>query len=186
MRRALLARLIATAVAASSASTCAFAFEDAATGFAVKPQRPFTVTPIQDSRFDVGVGVDAGGSPPVAGTSGHLCKAGFKAAPQNAGHSQAELNAFTGKAEWLNMVKSTLAFAFDVRAIRNARIGDVIGAEVEAVPKMGPGAADTRVYMTIHETPKGRVTLACATTAKAWKGALLSFRAIRNAMTLPK
>lgn len=181
MRRAFVACLIATALAAP-----ALAFEDAATGFAVKPPRPFTVTTIDDARFDVGVGVDAGGFLPLAGTSGHLCKAGFKAAAQNARYTQAELNALTGAADWLNLVRSTLTFAFDIRALRNARMGDALGAEVEAVPKMGPDAAGARVYMAIHETPKGRVTLVCATTAKAWRKARPSFRAIRDSITPPR
>jgi protein TonB len=180
-------RTIGWAAVWCAAMSPALAFEDPATGFAVRTRRPFLVTPSDRPQFDVGVGLDdADGRIPIAGTGRHLCEAGFKAAPQNASLTQTQINAVASAPEWRNLVKSTFELGFKVTAIRNVRIANVVGAEIEAIPKTGPGAADARAYATLHETPKGRVTLVCVTTAKAYPKALASFRAVRDAITPPK
>jgi hypothetical protein len=180
-------RLALICAAALGLAAPALAFDDAATGFAVRPQHPFVVTPAMHRSFDVGVAVDdSSGRIPIAGAGEHLCQAGFKAAPQNAELSQAEINAFVRRPEWKNVVKATFGLAFEMMAIRNVRVAGVGGVEIEARPKFGPNAKDARAYATILETPKGRVSLVCVTTAEAYRSAKLAFRAIRNTVTPPR
>lgn len=174
-------------LAVALAPTAAFAFEDAATGFAFRAPPGFVETPTSRMRFDAGVGVDsASGFPPLAGTSKHLCEAGFKAAAQNARLTQRQINARAADRRRLERVKTILGAAFDVLAIRADGAGDVLGAEIEAKPKVGPGHEDARVYLAIFETPKGRTTLVCATARQAWDKALPIFRDIRAGITLPR
>lgn len=165
----------------------ALAFEDAATGFAFRAPPGFVEAPTTRARFDAGVAVDVtGGFPPIAGTSKHLCEAGFKAAAQNARLTQRQINARAADPKRLEQVKVILGVAFDVTAIRPDGAGEVLGAEIEAKPKIGPDHENIRVYLAIFETPKGRTTLICATTKDAWAKALPMFRDIRSGLTLPK
>lgn len=178
---------IALAASLTLAPSASIAFVDPATGFAVRPQAPFVVTPATRAQFDIAVDVNSRtGRPAPAGASSALCAAGFKSAPQNAHLTQAEINAAAGAPAYHDSVKTGLSPVFAVETIRNVRIGAVLGVETIARPKLGPDAANVRVYQTIHETPKGRVTLVCSTTKKDWDDALLSFRAIRNSIAIPK
>ena len=165
----------------------ALAFEDAATGFAFRAPPGFVEAPTSRVRFDAGVAIDAAtGFPPIAGTSKHLCEAGFKAAAQNARLTQRQINARAADRKRLERVKAIIGAAFDVTAIRPDGAGEVLGVEIEARPKFGPGHEDARAYLSIFETPKGRTTLVCATGKDAWDKALPIFRDIRSGLTLPK
>lgn len=165
----------------------ALAFEDAATGFAFRAPPGAVEAPSTRTRFDAAVAIDAApGGPPPAGTSGHLCEAGYKSAAANARLTQSRINALAASRARRERVKTSLGAAFDVTAIRVAGFGEVVGMEIEARPKAGPGRQDARAYLTIHETPKGRVTLVCVTKASAWEKALPLFRDIRSGLTLPQ
>lgn len=165
----------------------ALAFEDAATGFAFRAPPGAVEAPSDRTRFDAAVAIDAApGGPPPAGTSRHLCEAGYKAARNNAHLTQRQINALAARRDRMERVKKSLGVGFEVTAIRAVGLGDVLGAEIEARPKFGPGHEDARAYLTIHETPKGRVTLVCVTTAQAWEKALPLFRDIRSGLILPR
>lgn len=177
----------ALALIALAATTLAARAQDAGAGFAIKPPAPFVAERADNRNFDIGYGINpTTGQPPIAGTGKYLCQAGFKAAPQNAGLKQAEINAQTKTPERAKTIRDIFGMLFEIDALRVAAIGDVKGFEIEARPKMGPGAADARIFGAIHETPKGRVTLMCSTTKEAWVNALPAFRALRASITPPK
>ncbi len=170
-----------------AAPAAATAFEDAATGFAVAPIPGATIQPASRRQFDVGVAVDPdSGFPPRAGTGAHLCEAGFKAAPQNATLTQAEIDAAFARPEWANMVRSIFELTFAVTSLRRVRLDGANGFAVEARPKFGPDHDNARAFLTLHETPKGRVTLVCVTTAAAWRKAAPFFRRVAGAIRLPR
>lgn len=174
-------------LAALAAPAPALAYEDAATGFAFRAPPGFVEAPSVRKRFDAAVAVDAsGGLPPAVGANGHLCEAGFKAAARNARFTQRQINAMAARPARLERVKAMLSPVFEVTAIRADGAGDVLGAEIEAIPKTGAGRGDARAYLSIFETPKGRVTFVCATRRDAWDKALPLFREIRSGLTLPK
>ena len=174
---------LATALAASPA----LAYDDPATGFAFRAPAGVVESPSNRIRFDAGVALDsASGQPPPAGTSKHLCEATFKRAAANAKLTQGRINALAARPARKQRVKQTLALAFEVTAIRAESIGDVLGLEIEARPKYGPNHEDARAYLTIHETPKGRVTLVCVTPKAAWEKALPLFREIRGGLIPPR
>lgn len=180
------ARRIVVAALLSLAPAAAFAFEDAATGFAARPPKGFVVAPSHNRTLDVAVTIDPlSGFPPKAGSSASLCKAGFKAAASNAGLSQTQIDAGLASPQWRDLARATVGLIFEVTAIRKLRLRDVLGAEMEARPRFGPDHEDARAYLTIHETPKGRVTLVCVTTKAAWEKALPLFRAIRGGLIPP-
>lgn len=167
--------------------SAAHAFEDAATGFALKPVAGVTVAPVTSSRLDVGVGiVPDSGFPPIAGTGAHVCQAGFKAAPQNAKLTQSEIDAIVAGPERAKVMRGLVGILFEVTALRRIRRDGALGFGVEARPRLGPDHENVRAWMTMHETPKGRVTMICATTKAAWCKALPFFRRVGAALVLPR
>jgi hypothetical protein len=180
MRACLVAALL---LAASPAA----AYDDPATGFAFRAPPGVVESPSTRVRFDAAFALDsATGQPPSAGTGKHLCEATFKRAAANARLTQGAINALATRPARKKRVRETLALAFEVTAMRAESLGEVLGLEIEARPTHGPGHEDARAYLTIHETPKGRVTLVCVTTKAAWEAALPLFREIRGGLIPPK
>ena len=178
--------LLAAALAACLAAP-ALAYDDPATGFGVRPPPGVVESPSTRVRFDAAVALDsASGRPAPAGTGKHLCEATFKRAAANAKLTQGRINALAARSARKTRVKETLALAFDVTAMRAESIGDALGLEIEARPKHGPNHEDARAFLTIHETPRGRVTLVCVTPARDWESALPLFREIRAGLILPR
>lgn len=174
-------------IALAGAPFPASAFQDTTTGFGFRAPRGVIVTPSSQARFDIGVAIDAApGGPQPAGTGKHLCEAGFKAAAGNADFTQRQLNALAVTRERLNQVKTTIGLVFAVSSLRVLRLDGVAGVEIEARPKSGPSHEDARAYLTMHETPKGRVTMVCVTTARDWRKAQPLFRRLRSGLVMPK
>jgi hypothetical protein len=183
-----LSRLAMAAGLWMGCSQGAMAFSDPSTGFGVRPIAGYTVEATSARRqFDVGVGLNPiAERPGKAGTGSYVCEVGFKAAAANAGLSKAEINALVGKVEWLNLMRASIELAFNVTAVRRFTLDGFRGVEFEATPKMGPGAADVRVFGSIVETARGRVTQMCVTVKDDYRRALPQFRAIRAGITLPQ
>ena len=178
---------VALCLAILAAPAAAQGFRDEATGFSVNPPAPFVARATSRRQFDAGAGISpTTGVPPIAGTGDHLCEAGFKAVPKNAGLTQAQINALAAGKEWRDIMRATIGVIFHVEAMRGARIGPVAGVEIVARPKFGPDHENVRVFAAIHETPKGRVTMICSTTKAAWAKALPAFRALRGSITPPR
>ncbi len=171
----------------ASAALAQNSFADPATGFGLAPPAPFAIEPTTRRQFDVGVGIkSASGQPAPAGTSPYVCEAGFKAAPQNASLTQAEINAQMEKPEWVRLIRATIELAFNVTAERRFTLQGFRGIEFQGSPKAGPGHENARMVMSMVETPKGRVTMVCVTERSGFDRALPQFRAIRATITLPK
>jgi hypothetical protein len=163
-------------------------FDDPGSGFAVNPPAPFVTEQTSNRRqFDVGVGINSKtGTPSVKGTGTHVCEAGFKAAPQNASLSIAEINKLTDTKERQQQVRGIIEFAFAISSQRTFTMQGVRGLEFQGQPKLGPDAENARMFMSMIETPKGRVTIVCVTSRAEFNKALPQFRAIRASITLPK
>ncbi len=179
---------LATAVTLLSSSTMAqTAFADPATGFGIAPRAPFISEPTSRRQFDVGVGIKSTtGQPAPAGVAPYVCEAGFKAAPQNNGLSREAINAQMDKPEWANLVRATIELAFTVTAQQRFTLQGYRGIELRGAPKAGPGHEEARMFMSMVETPKGRVTMVCVTERNGFARALPQFRALRATLTLPK
>jgi hypothetical protein len=179
-----------TALLALAGTTPAVAqdrFSDPSSGLGLAVPAPFTVEPVTRRQFDVGFGVKSStGTPPSVGTDPFICQGGFKAASQNAGLTREEINAFIAKPEWRNVVRATIELAFTITAERSFTLAGFRGIELQARPKMGPGADDVRALMSIVETSKGRTTLICLTNRQSFARALPQFRAVRAGLTIPQ
>jgi hypothetical protein len=162
--------------------------QDPDTGFSVNPPAPFKAEQTSNRRqFDFGVGISSKtGSPTPGGTTPFVCEVGFKAAPQNADLSIREINRLTDSPERQKSVRSIIETLFSISHQRTFTLQGVRGIELRGQPKIGPGADNARMMMSIVETPKGRVTLVCITKLNEIDAAMPRFRAIRNTITLPK
>jgi hypothetical protein len=183
------ARAAGVLASALTTATGAQAFvQDPASGFGIRPPAPFVAEQTTARRqFDFGVGVTSTtGKPGLAGTGKYVCEGGFKAASQNNGLTRAEINALVDKPEWVNLAKAAFEIAFRVTAQRRFTLEGYRGMEFEAAPKGGPGGEDVRVFISLVETSKGRVTLLCLTQKADYAAARSQFRAIRASINLPK
>ncbi len=150
-------------------------FSDPASGFGIAPPAPFVAEATSRRQFDVGVGVKSTtGKPAPAGTAPYVCEAGFKAAPQNNSLSRAEINAQMDKPEWANLIRATIELAFNVTAQQRFTLQGFRGVELRGSPKAGPGHENARMFMSMVETPKGRVTMVCVTERNGFERALRS------------
>ncbi|MEZ5841334.1 MAG: hypothetical protein R3D02_13215 [Hyphomicrobiales bacterium] len=125
------------------------------------------------------------GEPPANPEKNPLCTVGFKAAEANEGLTQDEINAFIVTPDWREMVAGTLGLFFDIDKDGSFDAGKIKGGEFLLRPKAGPGHENARVFMSIAETPRGRTTLVCATTAAAFDKAIPAFRKIRAGVAIP-
>ena len=153
---------------------------DAATGFAIAPPAPFVAEPTSRRQFDVGGGIKSTtGKPAPAGTGAYVCEAGFKAAAQNNDLTRDQINAQMDKPEWRRLARAAIELAFNVTAERRFTLQGFRGLEFQGSPKAGPGHEEARMFMSMVETPKGRVTMVCVTERTGFDRALPQFRAIR-------
>jgi hypothetical protein len=174
---------------AALSPTGAHAFSaDPASGFGIRPPAPFVAEQTTNRRqFDVGVGIrSTTGAPAGAGTSPYVCEAGFKAAPQNASLSRAEINALMDKPEWANLARATMELVFDITAQQRFTLEGYRGVEFRGQPKAEPASANIRMFMSMVETSKGRVSMICVTDRASFAKGLPQFRAIRATINLPK
>ncbi|HRJ69720.1 MAG TPA: hypothetical protein PK812_08930 [Beijerinckiaceae bacterium] len=179
-------RLFAALLAVVLIGVPAAAQSDPAARFAARPPAPFTVAPSSHPGNDRALVINSrSGKPTAANADGTLCKAAFKAAPSNAKLSQQQINGMMSTPEWRQNARAALEQAFSVNSGAVFSQAGVSGLEFVGTPKIGPGAAKTRVYLSMAETPAGRTTLSCATLASELETALPVFRAIRASLTMP-
>ncbi len=151
-----------------------------------------TAAPTSSRQFDTSFGVNTqDGSIPNAGTSRHVCEIGFKFNSANNHLTQAEINTVTSQPQWRTSMRDALANSpfgtiFELNSVRAASVQGYKGVEFALTPKLGPGAADIRGLMTMVETPKGRMTSVCITTAPAFVKAEQRFRALLRNAHLPE
>lgn len=103
-------------IAAISMSHYAHAMEDPASGLKINLSSDFVVKrdSAKDPAFDVlfGIGPASGQQPPV-GTSNYLCGVTFRAASENAGFTQAQINEMITGEEWNVQARRSLSRYLD-------------------------------------------------------------------------
>jgi hypothetical protein len=161
---------------------------DSATGFAITPPDSFSVHRTSNRRqFDVGVGIRAkGDSASARSDGGFLCEAGFKSAPQNASLTREQINAFVDDPDWRNLVRANLRMIFEIVTEEPFTLQGYRGVELTLRPKSAAGGGDVRLFMSLVETPKGRTTMVCYSSASGISAALGTFRGLRQTIRLPE
>lgn len=172
-----LAAALATAAAAEPV-------RDEATGLSLQPPTGYEAKKTEgDPRYAVVYAVQKSGEDDTG------CKVAFQAAPQNAELTQADINAFTQKKEWTDLIKATLALRYDVASVEPFEQGGLAGAAVVAdfKPAEGaPQAAQVRSYLVLVDTPKGRTTVVCVGEKANFDARKPEFEAIARAVSPPR
>lgn len=157
-----------------------------ASGFAIAPPAPFVTAPVKNPRFDVGAGFNSRtGKPAKAGTSANLCEAGFKFAAANNALSREQINGLMTSPERVKQMRSAIEMLFAISSQTPFTLQGHNGLEFIGTPRMGPGAAEARIFISMIETQAGRMTMVCSTTAADIGTATHQFRAIRATITMP-
>jgi hypothetical protein len=186
-RPALLSHLTVAGFTLAAVFCAAPALAQSADRFTLNAPAGMVAEPVSNRQFDTGYGVRfADGSIPVAGTSTYPCQIGFKFNAANNHLSRAEINQTTSTAEWRTMVRGIIGMVFAIQGERGVTVQGYKGLELKVMPKAGPGAETVRGLMTMVETPKGRMTSVCMTTATAFPKAEPRFRALPRGARLPE
>ncbi|HEY0293075.1 MAG TPA: hypothetical protein VGC51_12220 [Hansschlegelia sp.] len=178
--------VVTASVLALSATTCLAAepLKDEASGLAVLPPDGYEASKAEgDPRYAAVFAVQKGGEADTG------CKVAFQAAPQNAALGQEEINAFTQKKEWIDLIRATLALRYDVASVDPFEQGGLAGAAVVAdfKPVEGePRASDVRSYLVLIDTPKGRTTIVCVGDKAGFDARKPEFEAIARAVSPPR
>lgn len=155
--------------------------------FAVTLGSPFKVTPSVHSGNDRTLAITSSAERPrPSNTDKVLCKAAFKAAPQNGTLTQAAINAHVQDGKWRQAARTALGQVFKLEPETPFMDKGIAGIEFVGAPAAGPDASRVRVYLTLAETPAGRTSLSCATFVEDLPAALPVFRTVRGAITMPK
>jgi hypothetical protein len=181
------AAMVAGAFAIFIASGPAIAqpISDPATGLAVNPAPGYVAKPAPASgnytvSFDV--------KKPDDKDTG--CRVGFQPAPQNAGMTQDEINAFTAKPDWADLVRTTLSRLYVVISLDRFEHAGVRGAVVVGDFRLPPGAppraAEIRSWLVMLETPKGRTSIVCVGEKPSFEARRSEFVDVARGVTLPK
>lgn len=164
-----------------------YAASDNASGLAVNPPENFRVEKSSHRRHDVAFAIFAkNGKPVAANRDGSLCKVAYKSAPQNARVSREQINSLTVTKDRQNMVRRILGRVFEIGSLQVIDHQGYKALEIHATPKVGPDAANVRLFLAMIETVKGRTSLTCATRKSAFPAALKDFRAIRATVNAPR
>ncbi|WEK04885.1 MAG: hypothetical protein P0Y65_01110 [Candidatus Devosia phytovorans] len=165
------------------------AFEHPETGFAVELPDDFIVDPDvpQQPQYDILVGINpASGDPAPADTNPYVCQAGFQRIPANQGLRQKQINALASDDNWVWQVAATFEPLMEIDSVENFKHAGIVGVQFVTTPKIGPGAENARLVMTMMETPKGRTVLTCTATADGIWPALPVFERIRDGLLPPR
>ncbi|WP_064710152.1 hypothetical protein [Rhizobium bangladeshense] len=163
--------------------------EDPASGLKINLSSDFVVKRdlAKDPAFDVLFGIDPafGQSPPV-GTSNYLCGVTFRAASENAGATQAQINEMIAGEQWNVQARRSLSANIALETAIAFDIDGITGVEFTGIPKVGADHEKVRLMMSMLETPKGRTTITCATTKARFEGVMPMFRTIRDGVSPPR
>ena len=184
------AKILLTTLAAAEllgivTTASAQAVRDDATGLAVDPPPGYAARQTAASgpyavAFDVKTAADRNTG----------CRVAFQPVPKNNALSQADINAFTAKPEWSDLVRATLALIYEVRSIEPFEHAGVRGAAVVADFKSGPAtppeAAEVRTLFVMLETPKGRTTTVCIGAKRDFDMRRPEFEAVARGTTPPR
>jgi hypothetical protein len=171
-------------VAGPEAARAGALLRDEPTGLSVQPPDGYEAKKTEgDARYAVVFAVQKNGDDDTG------CKVAFQPAPQNAGLSQEEINAFTQKKEWTELIRATLALRYDVSSIDPFEQAGLAGAAVVADFKpveAEPRAAEVRSYLVLLDTPKGRTTVVCVGDKGDFDARRAEFEQIARAVAAPR
>lgn len=174
--------LVAAALAATAAA--AEPARDEATGLVIAPPSGYTA-----QRLDGGPRYAASYSVRTTDPADPGCRVGFQTSPQNAGLSQEEINAFTAKPEWNDLIKATLALYYDVVSVQPFEERGLSGAAVVGDIKKvegQPAMPDARSYFVLLDTPKGRTTVVCVAAKEKFDARRAEFEAVARSVEPPR
>lgn len=192
MSRIGLARIAVLSVCAlgalSGLARAAEPIRDDATGLSVRPPDGYQAQKTEgDPRYAAVFAVQK----PNESETG--CKIAFQPAAAGATNepalSQDEINAFTRKKEWMDLVRATLALRYDVATVEPFDVQGLSGAAAVAdfKPIEGePKAGDMRSYLVVFDTPKGRTTIVCVGEKAGFDGRRRDFEAIARGVEPPR
>lgn len=160
---------------------------DEATGLTLQPPAGYEVRKAEgDPRYSAVYAVQKGGEVDTG------CKIAFQASPPPAGGeqtlSQDDINAFTQKKEWIELIRATLALRYDVATVEPFQQQGLHGAAVVAdfKPIEGEPVADVRSYLVVVDTPKGRTTIVCVGQKAEFEKRRADFEAIARSVAPPR
>jgi hypothetical protein len=118
------------------------------------------------------------------------CRVAFQPVPQNASLTQDEINAFTAKPEWPDLVRTTMSRIYVVISLdpfEHAGVrGAVVVGDFKLPPNAPPRAGEIRSWLALLETPKGRTSAACVAEKTSFDARRGEFDAVARGVTLPK
>lgn len=162
------------------------ALTDPHTGFGIEPPAPFTVEVSPPQGEDLAFSLRSStGAPPAAGT-GALCRVGLKLPVPGLPADQAAFNARIDDKKVREEIRKPLKPRYSIESETEFDLKGARGVQFIGIPKAGPNADQVRVVLSFVETPRGRVSLVCATPAASLEAALPAFSAIRSSILLPR
>lgn len=162
---------------------------DEATGLSIQPPEGYVAKKAEgDPRYAAVYAVQKAGEVETG------CKVAFQPTAQPAQSaepalSQDEINTFTRKKEWFDLVRATLALRYDVASVEPLDHQGLLGAAVVADFKPiedEPKAADVRSYLVVFDTPKGRTTIVCVGDKKSFDARKPEFESIARGVAPPR
>lgn len=122
------------------------------------------------------------GHPFVPGETAPICIVAFQPLPDNAGTTQAQINA--NVPQWGKAVEAELAPALRFEAQETFEQNGLIGYQMITSPK-GATSAKMRIVLSVLETPKGRTVVNCSGDAQTLTQAMPTYNLIRAGVTAP-
>jgi hypothetical protein len=176
--------LVCLVLALGGAAQAAEPVRDDASGLEIRPPEGYEAKKTAgDPRYAVVYAVQKGEEADTG------CKVAFQPAPQNATLKQEEINAFSQKKEWTDLIKATLALRYDVASVDPFEQAGVAGAAVVADFKPMEGderASQVRSYLVLLDTPKGRTTVICVSDKDQFDTRRPEFEAVARAVAPPR
>ena len=166
-------------------ATGALALVDAASGFGVRLQAPFTGKLAEKDATEVRFAISSRTGKPEADPrekDNELCRLRLDRAMRWAGAPQPALN----RPDQINARQANLrglAALFDIEGEAAFTHRGVPGLELDMRDKTDKGTTLSASYIDV---PQGRVSLTCVTTAGDVEGARRVFRALRAKIILPR
>lgn len=160
---------------------------DEATGLSIEPPAGYTARKAEgDTRYAAVYAVQKGAEDDTG------CKIAFQPTPPGAGEpklSQEDINAFTRKKEWTDLVRATLALRYEVATVEPFDHQGLMGAAVVADFKAVEGEEkppEVRSYLVVLDTPKGRTTIVCVGDKASFDARRPEFEAIARSVVPPR
>lgn len=118
------------------------------------------------------------------------CQVAFTPLPQNAGHTQDQLNNVTASRPWLDLARASLTVNYDVINMAPFVHEDVRGVmlvgDLKQRAGIPPRSQEVRTLFFIFETPKGRTTTVCVGEKANFDVRRNEFEAVVHGVTLPR